>query len=210
MWRRNRTKHRASKLEILPPTDERRRGTKTNPNNRKNVGSREYGSLKRTVVEWWGASILNEGYFGDIEHQFWMPDFMPSTIGCLHELPHSVRLEHRALKLLENWTWQFVMIRPVCSLLMILLQMLGAYPSWVSWTFTIILNVSVSLALYSLVVFYHVFQKRAGASQTAGQILVRQRDCLLLLLAGKNYAERGEIGKIAETKSERSQRRNGP
>ncbi|KAK9086481.1 hypothetical protein Syun_028875 [Stephania yunnanensis] len=42
--------------------------------------------------------------------------------------------------------------------------------------------------------------ERAGASQTAGQILVHQRDCLLLLLAGKNYAERGEIGKIAETK----------
>ncbi|KAK2969875.1 hypothetical protein RJ640_030184 [Escallonia rubra] len=37
---------------------------------------------------------------------------------------------------------------------MIALQLLGMYPSWVSWTFTMILNVSVSLAMYSLVVFY--------------------------------------------------------
>ncbi|KAF7144616.1 hypothetical protein RHSIM_Rhsim04G0018300 [Rhododendron simsii] len=73
--------------------------------------------------------------------------------------PKTVRLNHRTLKLLKSWTWQFVVIRPVCSILMIALQLLGIYPSWVSWTFTIILNISVSLALYSLVLFYHVFAK---------------------------------------------------
>lgn len=73
--------------------------------------------------------------------------------------PRTVRLNHHTLKLLKYWTWQFVVIRPVCSFLMITLQLLGLYPSWVSWTFTIILNISVSLALYSLVVFYHVFAK---------------------------------------------------
>ena len=65
----------------------------------------------------------------------------------------------RTLKLLKYWTWQFVIIRPVCTILMIALQILGMYPSWLSWTFTIILNISVSLALYSLVLFYHVFAK---------------------------------------------------
>lgn len=73
--------------------------------------------------------------------------------------PRTVRLDHHTLKLLKHWTWQFVIIRPVCSILMIALQLLGFYPSWLSWTFTIILNISVSLALYSLVVFYHVFAK---------------------------------------------------
>ncbi|XP_057474433.1 uncharacterized protein LOC130762679 isoform X2 [Actinidia eriantha] len=73
--------------------------------------------------------------------------------------PHAIRLNHHTLKLLKYWTWQFVVILPVCSILMIALQLLGVYPSWVSWTFTIILNISVSLALYSLVVFYHVFAK---------------------------------------------------
>lgn len=73
--------------------------------------------------------------------------------------PRTVRLNHQTLKLLKYWTWQFVVIRPVCSILMITLQILRIYPSWLSWTFTIILNISVSLALYSLVVFYHVFAK---------------------------------------------------
>ncbi|KAL8152179.1 hypothetical protein V2J09_009939 [Rumex salicifolius] len=71
----------------------------------------------------------------------------------------SARLDQRTLALLKYWTWQFVVIRPVCSILMIALQLLGLYTSWVSWTFTIILNISVSLALYALVQFYHVFAK---------------------------------------------------
>ncbi|WOL05203.1 transmembrane protein 184C [Canna indica] len=74
-------------------------------------------------------------------------------------LPHTVRLEHHTLKLLKYWTWQFVVIRPVCSILMIILQLLGLYTTWISWTFTIILNISVSMALYALVIFYHVFAK---------------------------------------------------
>ncbi|KAL2932125.1 hypothetical protein RDABS01_037535 [Bienertia sinuspersici] len=73
--------------------------------------------------------------------------------------PHTVRLDHHTLKLLKLWTWQFVLIRPVCSLLMISLQLLGWYTSPISWIFTIVLNLSVSLALYSLVAFYHVFAK---------------------------------------------------
>ncbi|KAL2523595.1 Protein of unknown function (DUF300) [Abeliophyllum distichum] len=53
----------------------------------------------------------------------------------------------------------FAVIRPVCCVLMIALQLLGIYPSWLSWTFSIILNISVSLALYALVIFCHVFAK---------------------------------------------------
>lgn len=74
-------------------------------------------------------------------------------------LPRTIRLEHHTLKLLKYWTWQFVVIRPVCSILMIALQLLGLYSNWISWTFTIILNISVSMALYALVIFYHVFAK---------------------------------------------------
>ncbi|KAK9269067.1 hypothetical protein L1049_000835 [Liquidambar formosana] len=85
----------------------------------------------------------------EIHHSFPMTLFQP----------HTARLNHHTLKLLKYWTWQFVVIRPVCSILMITFQLLGIYPSWLSWTFTIILNISVSLALYSLVVFYHVFAK---------------------------------------------------
>lgn len=85
----------------------------------------------------------------EIHHSFPMTLFQPCT----------ARLNHHTLKLLKYWTWQFVVIRPVCSILMITLQLLGMYPSWVSWTFTIILNISFYVAMYSLVIFYHVFAK---------------------------------------------------
>ncbi|KAI3832935.1 hypothetical protein MKW98_025819 [Papaver atlanticum] len=85
--------------------------------------------------------------------------------------PHTVRLDHNTLKLLKYWTWQFVVIRPVCSILMIALQLLHIYPSWVSWTFTMILNVSVSLALYSLVAFFHVFTKELAPHKPLSKFL---------------------------------------
>lgn len=85
--------------------------------------------------------------------------------------PHTVRLDHKNLKLLKDWTLQFVVIRPVCSILMIACQLLDIYPSWLSWTFTIILNFSVSLALYSLVVFYHVFAKELGPHKPLAKFL---------------------------------------
>jgi hypothetical protein len=80
-------------------------------------------------------------------------------------------LEHKTLKLLKYWTWQFVVVRPVCSILIIALQLLGLYPSWVSWTFTIILNFSVSMALYALVIFYHLFAKELAPHKPLAKFL---------------------------------------
>ncbi|KAK3003474.1 hypothetical protein RJ639_018230 [Escallonia herrerae] len=97
----------------------------------------------------------------EIHHSFPMTLFQP----------HTARLNHHTLKLLKNWTWQFVVIRPVCSILMIALQLLDMYPGWVSWTFTIILNISVSLALYSLVLFYHVFAKELAPHNPLAKFL---------------------------------------
>ncbi|CAA2984673.1 transmembrane 184C [Olea europaea subsp. europaea] len=85
----------------------------------------------------------------EIHHSFPMTLFLPSK----------THLDIRTIRFLKYWTWQFVIIRPICSILMITLQILGIYPSWVSWTFTVILNLSFALAMYSLVVFYHVFAK---------------------------------------------------
>ncbi|XP_077243273.1 uncharacterized protein LOC143883842 [Tasmannia lanceolata] len=107
-------------------------------------------------------NIVPDGIKGrEIHHSFPMTFFQP----------HTVRLDHRTLKLLKHWTWQFVIIRPVCSILMILLQLLGLYTSWISWTFSIILNISVSLALYSLVVFYHVFAKELAPHKPLSKFL---------------------------------------
>ncbi|KAG6776979.1 hypothetical protein POTOM_016776 [Populus tomentosa] len=91
---------------------------------------------------------------------------------CFHKMqPRTARLDHRNLVLLKHWTWQFVIIRPLCSILMITLQMLGIYPNWLSWTFTIILNISVSVALYSLVLFYHVFAKELAPHKPLAKFL---------------------------------------
>jgi hypothetical protein len=97
----------------------------------------------------------------EIHHSFPMTLFQP----------HTVRLNHQTLKLLKYWTWQFVVIRPACSAVMITLQLLGIYPAWLSWTFTIILNISVSLALYSLVIFYHLFAKELAPHKPLAKFL---------------------------------------
>ncbi|KAL0797656.1 hypothetical protein Bca101_052830 [Brassica carinata] len=97
-----------------------------------------------------GSIIIPDEIKGrEIHHSFPMTLFVPRT----------THLDHRTLTQLKHWTWQFCIIRPVCSLLMIALQLLGIYPPWLSWIFTVILNVSVYLALYSLVKFFHVFAK---------------------------------------------------
>ncbi|KAL5574630.1 hypothetical protein UlMin_016329 [Ulmus minor] len=94
--------------------------------------------------------------------------------------PRTMRLNHQTLKLLKYWTWLFVVICPVCSILMITLELLNIYPSWLSWAFTIILNVSVSLALYSLVKFYHVFAKELSPHKPLAKIfLVLLFDCFM-------------------------------
>lgn len=97
----------------------------------------------------------------EIHHSFPMTLFQPRT----------VHLDHQTLKLLKYWTWQFAIIRPVLSILMIVLQLLGLYAQWISWTFSIILNISVSLALYSLVIFYHVFAKELAPHKPLAKFL---------------------------------------
>ncbi|VFQ58593.1 unnamed protein product [Cuscuta campestris] len=91
----------------------------------------------------------------EIHHSFPVTLFQPRT----------VQLDDYTLKQLKDWTWQFVVIRPVCSISMTALQILGAYPAWVGWTFTTILNISVLLAFYSLVVFNHTFAKELAPYQ---------------------------------------------
>lgn len=96
-----------------------------------------------------GQIIPDEIKGREIHHSFPMTLFVPQT----------THLDHSTLTQLKHWTWQFCIIRPVCSFLMISLQLLGVYPPWLSWIFTVVLNVSVYLALYSLVKFFHVFAK---------------------------------------------------
>jgi len=74
-------------------------------------------------------------------------------------MPHTLHLNQHVLKLLKWWTWQFVIIRPVFSAFMITLQLLGVYKGMASIFVTIVLNFSVTIALYALALFYHAFAK---------------------------------------------------
>ncbi|KAI3697950.1 hypothetical protein L6452_31056 [Arctium lappa] len=117
-----------------------------------------YGYLNVSISK---GIVPDEMKGREINHTFPMTLFQPRT----------THLNHQALKLLKYWTWQFVVTRPVCSFLMIGLQLLGMYPSWVSWTFTVILNISFYVAIYSLVVFYHVFAKELAPHKPLAKFL---------------------------------------
>ncbi|PWA84758.1 Organic solute transporter Ost-alpha [Artemisia annua] len=97
-----------------------------------------------------GQNIVPDEIKGrEMHHSFPMTLFQPRI----------AHLNHQTLKLLNYWIWQFVVTRPTCSFLMMGLKLLGMYPTWVSWIFTIILSISIYVAMYSLVVFYHTFAK---------------------------------------------------
>lgn len=86
-------------------------------------------------------------------------------------MPHTLNLNQNVLKLLKWWTWQFVIIRPVFSAFMITLQVLGVYKGMASTFVTIVLNISVSLALYALVLFYHAFAKELAPHSPLAKFL---------------------------------------
>lgn len=73
--------------------------------------------------------------------------------------PKYFHLNLNNFKYHKYWTWQFVLIRLVCSVLMILLQVHGMYPVWLSWAFLLIFYVSVSVAFSNVFAFYPAFIK---------------------------------------------------
>lgn len=88
---------------------------------------------------------------------------------CLQ--PKEEKCDVKSLKRLEDWTWQFVILRPALSILVIFLEWTGWYVGAISWTVTIILNLSVSLAMYSLVLFYHLFHTELAPHKPLAKIL---------------------------------------
>nr|XP_043622888.1 uncharacterized protein LOC122594505 [Erigeron canadensis] len=71
--------------------------------------------------------------------------------------PRCVLLDQNHLELLNFWTWRYVVIRLVCTVLMIAFQLCGMYPLWVNWVFFFIFNVSASMAYYTAYAFYRAF-----------------------------------------------------
>lgn len=88
---------------------------------------------------------------------------------CLQ--PKEEKCDVKSLKRLQDWTWQFVILRPVLSIVVMFLEWMGWYTGAISWIITIILNVSVSLAMYSLVLFYHLFGAELAPHKPLAKIL---------------------------------------
>ena len=102
----------------------------------------------------------------DAKARFWIIHLCPSILQ-----PHTLHLNQNVLKLLKWWTWQFVIIRPVFSVFMITMQLFGIYSGIISTSVSVVLNISVSLALYALVLFYHAFVKELAPHNPLAKFL---------------------------------------
>jgi len=84
-------------------------------------------------------------------------------------------VESNSLHRLEWWAYQFVFIRPVLSLVelatMLTLDENSVFASWLSFIDLIILNISVTMAVYALILFYHAFEHELRPHRPLAQFL---------------------------------------
>ncbi len=67
-------------------------------------------------------------------------------------------LNVKTINTLQFWTTQFVYIRPAISIFCLYLCMNDKFSNFWYWTTTVILNVSITLAVTALIMFYHAFE----------------------------------------------------
>ncbi|EOD36833.1 hypothetical protein EMIHUDRAFT_201087 [Emiliania huxleyi CCMP1516] len=68
--------------------------------------------------------------------------------------------DRRVADRLRRWAMQFVYVRPILAVLTITATGLGVYEKvWVWLPISVALNVSMTVALYSLLLFYHSFER---------------------------------------------------
>jgi len=83
-----------------------------------------------------------------------------------------LHLNEKTVKMLTNWTYQFVVLRPAISVLSLFLELFSE--SWYQRTyfiFSIALNLSVSTAVYALVCIYHAFAEDISQYRPLAQFL---------------------------------------
>jgi len=95
-----------------------------------------------------------------IHHSF------PFTYIVGHEWHMSTATLHK----LEMWTAQFILLRPLLSIISIATQLTGHYDA-VYFYVSIILNISVTVAVYALMLFYHTFAEELSAYRPLAKFL---------------------------------------
>lgn len=93
---------------------------------------------------------------------------------CMNDLALNIE----TLKKLTLWTIQFVYIRPILSIICVILEF--GFEEWyndsrlgviLQWLISIILNVSVTVAVTALIMFYHAFEHELKEHRTLAKFL---------------------------------------
>lgn len=109
------------------------------------------------------SSPLPEGAKGRELH-------VPFPLGLLYSHPH---FDAKWLRRLRRWTLQFVVLRPILSTIdLIFVDLLpGPYSAAVKIIVAIALNVSVTVAFYALLTFYHAFEEDLAPSRPLAKLI---------------------------------------
>lgn len=85
--------------------------------------------------------------------------------------PHEVIVDRKSLQTLKNFTSQFIFIRPLFSVILCFLEIFEFDVPPFTWIISVIFNVSVYLAIYALLLFYHTFDKELAPHNPLGKFL---------------------------------------
>jgi len=81
-----------------------------------------------------------------------------------------MHLDLGSVRTLHIWTQQFIILRPIISVLSVALDLHGSYALFATY-FNIVLNISVTLAVYALMMFYHAFAEDLSPHRPLAQFL---------------------------------------
>jgi len=81
-----------------------------------------------------------------------------------------MHLDNTTAARLKLWTTQFMVLRPILSVLSVLLQVFELYDTF-SFYINIVLNFSVTLAVYALMLFYHAFAEELSEHRPLAKFL---------------------------------------
>jgi len=81
-----------------------------------------------------------------------------------------MHLDKKSLRTMRSWTTQFVYLRPLISIISLGLQVAGKLDK-VYTLISIVLNISVTLAVTSLMIFYHSFDKELAPHRPLAKFL---------------------------------------
>jgi len=103
---------------------------------------------------------------------------VPSSLGGRHIhlfFPFNLfykemHLNQKTLRTIRSWTTQFVILRPLLSIIAVVLQLMNKLDS-TYMLISIILNISVTLAVSALMIFYHTFDKELSPYRPLAKFL---------------------------------------